>query len=160
MRQMKAVKRFRAWLGSRDYGRLERAAVRLIVPLALLGSLVIAALLSVPHKLPSAAMGSRWVLYGLWSLAIFYGFLLLFLPLVRAMRGQLPIELSLRGPRYEEAAATTSDALKGLQEDLQTQKRLATALTESLQETVRRIAALEDAQGSSDLPQGQSGGAA
>src|SRR6266511_2056133 len=108
---MQAAKGFRAWLGSMEYARLESVGVRVIVPLALLASLVIAALLSVPQKLPSAAMGSRWVLYGLWSLAIFYGFLLLFLPLVRALRGQLPIELSLRGPRYEEMAATAADAL-------------------------------------------------
>jgi hypothetical protein len=157
---MDDVKRFRAWLGSRDYGRLEKLTVRVIVPLALAASLAVAARLSVPHKLPGAALGSRWVLYGLWTLTIFYGFLLLFLPLVRSLRGQLPIELSLRGPRYEEAAATTSDALRGLQKDLQTQKTLLTALTDSLQEAVRRIAALEDAQRSSEPPQGQSGGSA
>ena len=62
-----------------------------------------AALISVPDKLPGAALGSRWVPYGLWVLKIFYGFLLLFLPLVRALKGQLPIELSLRGPSSRES---------------------------------------------------------
>jgi hypothetical protein len=152
---MDGLKRFRAWLRSRDYGRLGKVAVRVIVPLALGASLAIAALLSVPHKLPGAALGSRWVLYGLWSPTIFYGFLLLFLPLIRGLRGQLPIELSLRGPRYEEAAPTTSDALRGLQKELQTQGSLLTAITDSLQEAVRRIAALEDAQRSSQPPKKQ-----
>ncbi len=147
---------FRGWLRPQDLGRLEKVAVRVIVPLALLASLVIAALLSVPHKLPGAALGSRWVLYGLWTLTIFYGFLLLFLPLVRALRGQLPIELSLQGPRYEEAAATTSDALQELREELLDHKALVTALAESLEEAVTRIAAIEDAQSSGHPPEGRS----
>lgn len=134
-----------SWLSSRDYGRVERVAVRVVVPVALTASLVIAALLSVPRQLPGAALGSRWVLYGLWVLAIFYGFLLLFLPLVRALRGQLPIELSLRGPRYEEPAAPTSVALKELRGDLQTQSALVTQLSESLQDAGVRLSVLEDA---------------
>jgi len=99
------VRRARTWLDTRNYGRLEKRAIRLAVPLVLVASVVMAALISVPDKLPGAALGSRWVPYGLWVLKIFYGFLLLFLPLVRALKGQLPIDLSLRGPGYEALAA-------------------------------------------------------
>jgi uncharacterized coiled-coil protein SlyX len=147
------VKEIRRWFRSRDYARFERVAVRVIVPLALLVAFAIAASLAVPHKLPGAALGSRWVLYGLWVLAIFYGFLLLFLPLVRALRGQLPIELSLRGPRYEEAAATTSVALKELNAELANQKALVTQLALSLEAAVERIGVLEDMQIEVETPE-------
>jgi hypothetical protein len=140
------AKEIGTWFSSRDYARFERRAVRIIVPVALIAALVIAATLAVPDKLPGAALGSRWVLYGLWVLAIFYGFLLMFLPLVRGLRGQLPIELSLRGPRYEEAAATASVALKELNAELANQKALVTQLALSLEAAVERIGVLEDVQ--------------
>lgn len=84
------------------------------------------------------------MLYGLWVLALFYGFLLLFLPLVRALKGQLPVELSLRGPRYEEADKTAI-GLEAVRSDVQSQKALVTQLTEALEDAGRRIVALEAA---------------
>jgi hypothetical protein len=48
----------------------------------------------------------------LQALAIFYAFLLFFVPLVRAARGELPIELSFRGARWEAAPAGTVKALE------------------------------------------------
>lgn len=38
------------------------------------------------------------------AILFFYGFLLLFVPVLRALEGVLPIELSTRGARYAEAS--------------------------------------------------------
>jgi len=80
---------------------------QLAVPAAVTAAFVVAVLAGplLPRSggLPSAALGTTWLLYGLRTLAIFYGLLLLVIPLIRALRGELPIELSMRGARYAEA---------------------------------------------------------
>jgi hypothetical protein len=142
-----------AWLRARDYARAERVAVRVLVPLALVASIVISLiLLTLPSKLPGAALGSSWLLRSLWVLTIFYGFLLLLLPLVRSLRGQLPIELSLQGPRYEETTAAAAKGLRELGDDVQNQKALAAQLTQALRQAAERIAVLEDRVGLSKSP--------
>jgi hypothetical protein len=84
-------------------------------------------------------------------------------PLVRALVGDLPIELSLRGPRWEEGVSEISDELvakqriaeeRALREDLEIRavlRSLAEELSESeeslednLDQALERISALEE----------------
>jgi hypothetical protein len=86
----------------RDAEAAERWAIRIAVPAAFVAAALAAILLPHTQPLPAVALGSRWILYALRALALFYGFLLVFVPLVRGIRGVLPIELSLRGARWQE----------------------------------------------------------
>ena len=54
------------------------------------------------HDLPALALGNREILWSERTLTFFYSFLLLFVPLARGLEGQLPIELSTRGARWQE----------------------------------------------------------
>jgi hypothetical protein len=93
------------------YGRRVRTTIRLAIPSAALAALVVGIAAPAPQRLPSAALGSREVLWLERTLFLFYGFLLLFVPLLRALAGELPIELSMRGARY---ADLSKDALGAL----------------------------------------------
>jgi hypothetical protein len=88
----------------------ERAAVRVFVPFAFLGSVLAATLISsrAGHP-PSVAFGDHLVFAGELLLLGFYGALLIFVPLVRAIAGgELPIELTSRGARFSEKALDDS----------------------------------------------------
>jgi hypothetical protein len=91
-----------------DVATAERWAIRIVVPAALLCAAFAAILLPHAQPLPAVALGSRWILYALRTLALFYGFLLLFVPVVRALHGVLPIELSVRGARWQETSNTAT----------------------------------------------------
>ena len=99
-----------------------------------------------PHAgaLPSAALGTTWLLYALRALVIFYGLLLLLIPLIRALRGELPVELSMRGARYEEtsASSTAVEELANRVAAVEIQLNDVGALTAA---SIERVAALEDA---------------
>ena len=124
--------------------RVESWAIRVGVPVAVLACVL--AGIALPHgkTLPSAALDTEWLFYAERSLALFYGFLLLFLPLVRALRGQLPIELSMRGARYEEAAAASEQALEALERRFDDTKGEVAATANVLTATLARLGALED----------------
>ena len=77
------------------------------------------------------------------AIVLFYAFLLIFVPLVRAARGDLPIELSLRGARWEEADAA-SGALRALDRHVASLAREMQDLGELVGEALGRIAAVED----------------
>jgi hypothetical protein len=117
----------------------ERWAIRIGVPAALLGAAVAAVLLPHSGPLPAVALGSRWILDVLRALALFYGFLLLFVPLVRALRGLLPIELSMRGARWEETDGSAAVALRALDDRLSVLERETLALSKRLDGAVERI---------------------
>lgn len=117
-----------------------RRAIRLAVPLALLLSILGGMLLPRSGRLPGIALGTDWILYGIRTLALFYGFLLLFVPLVRALSGQLPIELTLRGARYEDEA---SESVDDLTRALAAETARGERLTRSLEAVLARIDALE-----------------
>jgi hypothetical protein len=91
-----------------DAATAERWAIRIVVPAALLCAACAAILLPHAQPLPAVALGSRWILYALRALVLFYGFLLLFVPVVRALHGVLPIELSMRGARWQETSPTAT----------------------------------------------------
>jgi hypothetical protein len=124
-----------------DAAIAERWAVRIVVPAALLCAALAAILLPHAQPLPAVALGSRWILYALRALALFYGFLLLFVPLVRSLRGLLPIELSMRGARWEETGGSATVALDALDERLSVLERQRIELSERLDGAVERIAA-------------------
>lgn len=81
----------------------EDAVVALLVAAAFSVAIAGGIFLSHEGQLPGVALGTTWLLYALRALAIFYGLLLLFVPLLRALKGELPVELSTRGARYEES---------------------------------------------------------
>lgn len=124
----------------------ERALVRLLVPAAFIVSGVTAYLISHHTKTaPGIAFGNHLIFAGLLFLTLFYGVLLMALPLLRALfAGELPIELTTKGPRYPEKELESSRAAA---EDLG--KRLDAVdgtLTASIEDT-----AASAAQGLDDL---------
>ena len=79
-----------------------RNTIRTVIPVAAIAAIAIGIALPVPHSLPSLALGSRELLWVERALALFYGFLLLLVPILKALEGELPIELSARGARYRD----------------------------------------------------------
>lgn len=88
----------------------ERVAVRLGVPVLLVISLVGAIRISADtNEAPNVAFGNHVVFAAQLAILIFYSLLLALVPLVRALAGgELPVELTLKGPRYTERALEDS----------------------------------------------------
>lgn len=84
----------------------ERLLVRLGTPVLLLVSCagaVAVSLHTAKSEIPSFAFGSPVVLAVQVTLVLFYGALLLLVPVLRALfNGELPVELSVRGARWTE----------------------------------------------------------
>ena len=114
------------------------------MPTAFLAAVLAAILLPHTQPLPAVALGSRWILYALRALALFYGFLLIFVPLVRSIRGVLPIELSLRGARWQEEDAAT-DTFEALDKRTDVVEKQIEKLWEGTTSVLSRIDALETA---------------
>lgn len=89
-----------------------KAAIRTAIPAGALMALALGIFLPATHDLPALALGNRELLWAERSLLFFYGFLLLFVPLVRALHGELPIELSTRGARYAETSETAIEEMR------------------------------------------------
>jgi hypothetical protein len=85
--------------------------IRFAIPAAAIAAAVVGIALPTPDSLPEVALGNRELLWLERSLVFFYGFLLLFVPLLRALGGELPIELSTRGARYADASETALEEL-------------------------------------------------
>ena len=94
------------------YPRTVRNAIRIWIPLAALAALGVGIGLPSPHHLPALALGNRELLWLERTLVLFYGFLLLVVPVLRALEGELPIELSARGARYAEASDAALELLR------------------------------------------------
>jgi hypothetical protein len=98
-----------------------RNGIRFGIPAAGAAAIVIGIALPTAHDLPALVLGNRELLWLERALLLFYGFLLLFVPVVRALQGELPIELSTRGARYAEAS---DDAVKALRDRLDQTEQL------------------------------------
>jgi len=98
-----------------------RNGIRFGIPAACAAAIVIGIALPTSHDLPTLALGNRELLWLERTLVLFYGFLLLFVPVVRALQSELPIELSTRGARYAEAS---DDAVESLSERLDETEQL------------------------------------
>jgi hypothetical protein len=124
-----------------DAATAERWAIRIVVPAAVVGAALAAVLLPHAKPLPAIALGSRWILYALRALTLFYGFLLLFVPLVQAARGVLPIELSMRGARWQETSNTATGALATLDAEVAALERRTNELSDLVDRATTNLAA-------------------
>ena len=115
-------------------------AIRIGIPAAALAALGLGIFLPTAHRLPSLALGNRELLWAERTLVFFYGFLLFFVPIVKALQGELPIELSTRGARYAEAS---DDAVEGLAERLDETEQLLDRAVELVDELADRVSELE-----------------
>jgi hypothetical protein len=84
----------------------ERAAVRIVVPFAIVSATLVATFVAYrTDRPPGVAFENHLVFAGELLVLTFYGVLLVLVPLVRALAGsELPIELNARGARYAEGA--------------------------------------------------------
>lgn len=101
--------------GSDSSQTVERIAVRLGVPVLLAASLVTAVFISADtDEVPSIAAGNHVIFALQLLLLIFYSLMLVLVPLVRALAaGELPVELTLKGPRYPEGPLRSSKKIEG-----------------------------------------------
>jgi hypothetical protein len=100
----------------------ERVIIRLGIPLLLAGSLFAAIKIAEDvTEVPSIAFKNEFVFIAQLVLLIFYSVLLLVVPLIRAVAsGELPVELTLKGPRYQEKVlSAASDQLRGRVEEIE-----------------------------------------
>ncbi len=89
-----------------------RNAIRACIPAAAAAAIASGVMLPLPHELPALALGNRELLWAERTLVLFYGFLLVFVPILRALQGELPIELSARGARYADVSETAFEELE------------------------------------------------
>ncbi|HEY2053070.1 MAG TPA: hypothetical protein VGH14_03940 [Solirubrobacterales bacterium] len=118
----------------------ERMIVRVGIPTLLLASCAGAAVVSWragTSEIPGFAFHSHVVLAVQIAILFFYGALLLFIPLVRALiDGDLPVELSLRGARWKEELFGAGD--ETLARQVAAEERSARA-EGYLKEEIRRL---------------------
>lgn len=116
--------------------RWRRLAVKLLVPgglaLALFANLWIE---TPPAGVPGVAFGSETVLVVERTVALFAAWMLALVILAESWSGQLPLEISGRGVRYADAAATHTsvDAASEALTDIQAQLDRQADLIEDLQ---------------------------
>jgi hypothetical protein len=100
----------------------ERIVVRLGIPILLGISIYIAVRVAQDvEKVPGVAFGNRFVFAAQLVLLIFYSILLLVVPLIRAVvSGELPVELTLKGPRYaEKTLSSAGEELRSRVEEIE-----------------------------------------
>jgi hypothetical protein len=116
--------------------RHTRNLIRLFVGAALGLALVACAAVPVPDDLPAVAFGQAGIYQLEIALLVFYGGLLLITPAFSGLiHGRLPIEISVRGAKFEEEADQSVQVAEGKLEGLEQKIR---DLTDKL-----TIAALE-----------------
>jgi hypothetical protein len=115
-------------------------AIRIGIPAAAAAAVVLGIALPTPPDLPSLALGSRELLWTERTLVFFYAFLLFFVPVVKALQGELPIELSTRGARYAEAS---DDAVEELKARLSEAERLLDETVEVVDEMAEQVTELD-----------------
>jgi hypothetical protein len=116
---------------------LERALVRILIGAALCVALLASALVPVPEDaagnalLPATAFNQAGLYRLEIALLVFYGVLLLVTPAFLGLaRGRLPIEISVRGARFEEKTNQSVELTEAKIEELkQKTQDLADALT-------------------------------
>jgi hypothetical protein len=100
----------------------ERIVVRLGIPVLLGISIYVAVRVAKDvEKVPGVAFGNRFVFAAQLVLLIFYSVLLLVVPLIRAVvSGELPVELTLKGPRYtEKTLSSAGEELRSRVEEIE-----------------------------------------
>lgn len=113
------------------------SAIKLLVPGGLALSLLANLWIEMPPTgAPGIAFGSETILVVERAVALFVAWMLALVILAESCRGQLPLEISGRGVRYADAAATHTsvDAAGEALADLQAQVNRQARLTAELQE--------------------------
>ena len=111
------------------------------------GAVGVGIALPVPATLPSVALGSSELLRVERSLAFLYAFLLVLVPLVRGVQGQLPIELSARGARWQETTAASEGAISALDRRVDASSTELERVNSVLLALDERLARLEELEG-------------
>lgn len=120
---------FKKWLTHDPEDRpAERGFVRIFVPALFIVCGVAAGLISHhTETAPGVVFNNHLIYAGLLFLILFYGFLLLALPLARAIfAGELPTELTTKGPRYPE-------------KELESSKKAAVEIAERIDDVEKRL---------------------
>jgi peptidoglycan hydrolase CwlO-like protein len=100
----------------------ERHFVRFATLAVVVGAAVGAALMHVPGKLPSTAMGSVALLFFERFVVVFVALLFLLVALFRGWRGELPIAISEKGAEWqpiEEQTTSLQEQIDELQRQLE-----------------------------------------
>jgi hypothetical protein len=93
--------------------------IRIAVAAAAALSLWVALGPSVPSKVPDYALGSPWILRGEWGLAALLLLLILITVIWRGLvSGQLPLEISREGVKYEAATELVQTGTEAVTEEV------------------------------------------
>ncbi len=127
-----------------------RRTVQGVIPLLVVTAAGLGLALPMPTSLPNVALGSSELLRIERSLAFLYAFLLVLVPLVRGLQGQLPIELSARGARWQETAAASEAAIEVLDSRVAASSIELERVNAVLLALGERLARLEEPEGGVD----------
>jgi hypothetical protein len=93
--------------------------IRIAVAVAAVLSLWVALSPSAPSKVPDYALGSPWILRGEWGLATLLLLLILITVIWRGLvSGQLPLEISREGVKYEAATELVQTGTEAVTEEV------------------------------------------
>lgn len=114
------------------------SAVIFLVPLVI--SVAVTLLEGTPKKLPWIALGSDVLLHVERAVLLLWLFVLTLVALVRTGRGELPVELSTTGVRYEvrKSVDDTAKGMAGLEAKLMDQEEVQQELVYRIQYLERR----------------------
>lgn len=152
-RQLAKPLRFLEREPTKNWQAAERLFVRVGIPLLFGASIYLAIrVTSDTDDVPSVAFGNHFIFAAQLVLLIFYAILLLVVPLVRGViRGELPVELTLKGPRYAElvdAGENIGDRLQKVEDRVdasETERQKADkAAAAGIGATVERMDAIAD----------------
>lgn len=116
-----------------------------VVVLGLVGAVVASVAAGVPAgSLPGVALGSEVLLLAERTAALFGTWMLIAVVVIRALKDQLPVEISGRGVRYADAenvqakAAGTEDVLRDIDIDIRWLRKMVGQLRKAEDERSRR----------------------
>lgn len=116
-----------------------------VVVVGLVGAVITSVAAGVPTgSLPGVALGSEVLLLAERTVALFATWMLIAVVVIRALKDQLPVEISGRGVRYAEAesvqakAAGTEHVLRGIHADIRWLRKMVAQLRKAEDERSRR----------------------
>jgi hypothetical protein len=108
-----------------------------VVVLGFVGAVIASVAAGVPaDSLPGVALGSEVLLLAERTAALFATWMLIAVVVIRALKDELPVEMSGRGVRYAEVgnvqakAACTDDVLRGIEADMRWLRKMVVGNTE------------------------------
>jgi len=123
---------------------IERWIVRVYVAAAFVAAIAATVALEVPDTLPAITFHTELVFVAERGLVLFYVALLAMLPLVRSVsRGDMPIEVSTRGARYQELTTESEGSIERLTQAINEQGERLRIDEITSDEIVKRVGELE-----------------